>query len=189
MGAAVNRLTRDDIQPGAIFVSEFRRPWSGKGLTGWHAGRLLCQVTAVHEARFDWACIAVLDERDAPPNAGDVSRLTGGAAWTALAHPELGYRRADTGLIPDAIADAGREMHRLGLGGLFLEQVECLDSPSRYDEMLDMLDDFQARLGFDRAVATRIIDRLAEAHGFGSPNGCDECERSNGPHYTGPCPH
>jgi hypothetical protein len=91
--------------------------------------------------------------------------------------------------IPTAIELAAAELARLGFDGLTSEQTDCLQSAARHDEMLDMLDDFQARLGFDATVADRIIDLLTEAHGFGAPNGCEECERSNGPHFTGPCEH
>jgi len=91
--------------------------------------------------------------------------------------------------IPTAIELAAAELDRLGFDPLTDEQIDCLSSAARHDEMLDMLDDFQARLGFDAEVADRIIDLLTEAHGFGSASACEECERSFGPHFTGPCAH
>jgi len=91
--------------------------------------------------------------------------------------------------IPEAIELAAAELARLGFDPLTDEQIDCLSSAARHDEALDMLDDFTARLGFDTEVADCIVDLLAEAHAYGSRDVCEECERSFGPHFSGPCAH
>lgn len=55
---------------------------------------------------------------------------------------------------------ANDEFVRLGFQSLRDDQIECLADSTRHEEALDMIDDWQARLGFSPIAAAILIDML-----------------------------
>jgi len=62
--------------------------------------------------------------------------------------------------IESVIAALDAESKRLFSEGLDAEQVECINDASRTDEALGMLDDMQARMGFDPLVIAQAIEAI-----------------------------
>jgi len=78
-----------------------------------------------------------------------------------MAYPDLPHA------VREALALAAAELARVGAMPMNAEQVEDFETASRFDEVLDLLDHWKARLGFAADVADRISTLLADVHGRG----------------------
>jgi hypothetical protein len=63
------------IETGTIFVTTWKRPWSGPGFKGmqWHVQTVLCMVTEVGEHNANYVAVKQLAESGRPPNVAPTS--------------------------------------------------------------------------------------------------------------------
>jgi hypothetical protein len=78
------------IKPGTIFVTTWKRPWSGPGFNGtqWHAETVLCMVTEVKEHRAEYVAVKLLEESGRPPNVAP-TRFTQPGGFSLNGHFEM----------------------------------------------------------------------------------------------------
>lgn len=58
-----------EVKVGTVFVTEYKRMWSGPGFEGkqFHVERVLCHVVEVSEHRADYYAVKLLAESGRPP--------------------------------------------------------------------------------------------------------------------------
>jgi hypothetical protein len=64
----------------------------------------------------------------------------------------------------DLLRQVNREFMARGLSPLTAEQLECLGDPTRADEALDMIDDWEARLGMSAHLRAELAARIVDSY-------------------------